>query len=121
LSGKFSGLLFILLMLSAIDPSIFMPVYTITLPYLIFYIAYVPAGKIRLYNNFGDYSYGMYVYAYPVQQAVMAAYPSASLVEMIVYPFIITLVLAYFSWHIVEKKALALKNASPWALLSRRS
>jgi len=121
LSGKFSGLLFVLLMLSAIDPSFFMPVYTLSLPYLIFYIAYVPAGKIRLYNNFGDYSYGMYVYAYPVQQAVMAAYPSASLVEMIIYPFVITLLLAYFSWQLVEKKALALKNVNPWQLLSRRS
>lgn len=121
LSTKLAAFLFVLLMFCAVDQSFFVPAYTIALPYLIFYIAYVPAGKVRLYNRFGDYSYGMYVYAYPVQQAVIAAYPSASLVEMIVYPFALTLVLAYFSWHIVEKKALALKNVNPWQLFSQRS
>jgi len=118
LANKFAAILFALVIFSAANQSLFAIVYTLSLPYLIFYIAYVPAGKVRAYNKVGDYSYGMYVYAYPIQQALIAVYPEMSLLEMILYSFVLTLVMAYCSWHVIEKKALALKNYTPRALCS---
>jgi peptidoglycan/LPS O-acetylase OafA/YrhL len=42
--------------------------YIIFLPYLVFYVAYIPSGFVRNFNKFGDYSYGIYLYAFPLQQ-----------------------------------------------------
>ena len=59
----------------------------------------------------GDYSYGLYIYGYPVQQMLaefgvvhrgIAVYFTLSL--------LITLALAIGSWHLVEKHALRLKS-----------
>lgn len=41
--------------------------YTLGLGYLVLYLAYVPGGWLRRYNRMGDYSYGLYIYAFPVQ------------------------------------------------------
>lgn len=110
LSGKATIVLVFLLFMSFFGNDTFFPVYCVVLPYFIFYIAYVPGGFIRLFNRLGDYSYGMYIYAYPIQQSIMVIYPEISIVEHIIYSFFITLFLAYISWNFLEKKALAMKN-----------
>lgn len=56
------------------------------------------------------YSYGMYIYAFPVQQAVMNLYPSTSTIMLMLTAFILTLLLSILSWRIVEKPALKWKN-----------
>ncbi len=56
-----------------------------------------------------DYSYGIYIYGFPLQQvaiALGAATPLANLGA----GFAMTLVAAALSWHLVEKPALALKS-----------
>ena len=45
----------------------------VALPYLIYYIAFCPVPFWRFTNIVGDISYGFYIYAYPVQQAVVAS------------------------------------------------
>jgi len=59
----------------------------------------------------GDYSYGIYIYAYPVQQCLLSAgvlrYGMASYLALVV---VITVLLAFASWHLVEKRALAWKS-----------
>ncbi len=40
-------------------------------PYLVVFMALVPAGFFRTYNKVGDYSYGLYIYGFPVQQSLM--------------------------------------------------
>jgi peptidoglycan/LPS O-acetylase OafA/YrhL len=51
--------------------------------YLVFYLAYVPKGFLRKYNELGDYSYGFYVYAFPVQQTLYHYRPNISFSEMV--------------------------------------
>lgn len=91
--------------------------YIILLPYTLFYIAFVPAGAIRKFNLIGDYSYGIYIYAFPFQQLTMLFFPSSSVTQLIFISTIPTLILAYISWNTVEKNSLKLKNI---ILINRR-
>jgi len=88
---------------------IFFPVYTILLGYLVLYLAYVPNGFIRRFNKLGDYSYGVYIYAFPVQQSIAALVPTIDVARLFIYAFVVTLSLAILSWHFIEKPALQLK------------
>lgn len=108
---RWIGMTIPFLLVSAFNQDLFFVVYTLCLPFIIFYLAYVPKGKIRQFNQFGDYSYGVYIYAFPVQQSLIAFMPNLSVTGMIMGSFAITLVLAMLSWHLIEKRALKMKNA----------
>jgi peptidoglycan/LPS O-acetylase OafA/YrhL len=56
-----------------------------------------------------DYSYGIYIYAFPVQQVVASYWPKMPLGSYLLVVGFVTLVLAAASWHWVEKPALAFK------------
>lgn len=53
-----------------------------------------------------DYSYGIFLYGFPVQQAVMATWPSLSPTALCVVSTVLVLPLALASWHLVERPAL---------------
>jgi peptidoglycan/LPS O-acetylase OafA/YrhL len=79
--------------------------------YLLFFIAYhrrIPFGNFARY---GDFSYGVYLYAWPVQQVLVYFFYS-SLNPWILFfsAFCITTMLAFCSWHLVEKPFLKLKR-----------
>ena len=59
----------------------------------------------------GNYSYGLYLYGYPVQQAVSALLPEWR-VWYIHFPLslALTLILAAFSWHFVESKVMSYRK-----------
>jgi peptidoglycan/LPS O-acetylase OafA/YrhL len=110
LSRPLFWLLLVALLASTIDKRAFFIVYSLAVPYLLFYFAYVPAGFIRHYNRVGDYSYGVYIYAFPVQQSVVALIPHVSVLSMFLLSATITLTLAVLSWHLLERRALNLKG-----------
>jgi len=95
---------------STISHGFFMACYVLFLPYVVLYLAYIPSGWIRSFNNCGDYSYGMYIYAFPVQQAIAATTPGVHVLPMLLLSFVITLFFAGLSWNLIEKPALRLKN-----------
>lgn len=70
------------------------------------YLAYVPSGFIRAFNHMGDYSYGIYIYAFPVQVTAHQLWPELSVTGMYVVAMPITLALAVVSWTFVESPAL---------------
>ncbi len=106
----FFGGLLALVLAAGLDKQLFFLAYTLGIAYLLFYLAYVPAGAVRHYNRVGDYSYGMYIYAFPVQQAIAASIPGVSVAAMIGLSAVVTLALAVLSWHLLEKRALGLKG-----------
>ncbi|MDY7000918.1 MAG: acyltransferase [Thermodesulfobacteriota bacterium] len=78
--------------------------------YVIFWIAYVPKGMILRYNNIGDFSYGVYIYAFPVQQFLIYKFAGLSVSWLIFGASLIVLPLAMTSWYFVEKRALGMKG-----------
>jgi peptidoglycan/LPS O-acetylase OafA/YrhL len=101
--------LVILLTVATSNKHAFFVVYVFAIAYILFYLAYVPSGLIRKYNQLGDYSYGIYIYAFPVQQSVAALIPGVSVSQMILISATYTLLFATLSWHILERRSLELK------------
>lgn len=112
LSVKFLLIASIALIFSSLNKDVFFLLYVLLIPYFVFCLAYLPRGKIRLFNNFGDYSYGLYIYAFPVQQAVAASFVGVSITLMIILSLFFTLLLSILSWYLVEEKCLKLKGRS---------
>lgn len=90
--------------------------FTIAVGYVVFWLAYVPGGFVRRYNDLGDYSYGMYIYAYAMQGLVVFLVGSTSILVHVALAFPITLILAYLSWRIVEAPSLAFLKRLPTSL-----
>jgi peptidoglycan/LPS O-acetylase OafA/YrhL len=67
----------------------------------------------------GDYSYGVYLYAFPIQQ-VLANYFTLSYFTHFCCSFFIAFLFAYFSWHVIEKPMLRLKSANWLQLLKQK-
>lgn len=74
--------------------------------YALFWIAYVPRGAILGYNRVGDYSYGLYLYAFPIQQALVMYWPEMAPMTIFALASLLTLGCAIVSWHLIEKPAL---------------
>ena len=101
------------LLLSAGSPKAFNYLYTLSIGYIVVFVAYFPAGLILEYNRLGDYSYGFYIYAFPVQQSVVALVPGISAPQLMLVSMVVTAVLAVLSWHLLEKRCLGLKKYRP--------
>lgn len=82
----------------------------IVLPYAVLSFATQPVPVICKAGCFGDPSYGLYVYGFAVQQALfhLGGTTMGPISNAVIATFI-TLILAYASWHLLEKRALAFK------------
>jgi peptidoglycan/LPS O-acetylase OafA/YrhL len=72
--------------------------------YALFYLAYVPQGPAQRFGRFGDFSYGTYLYAFPVQQILIRysdRYTTPMHLFLVALP--LTLVVAIASWYGVER------------------
>ena len=111
LSTRLFLFLVFLIILSNKNAQVYYVLHYLLIGYVILYLAYIPKGKIRYFNRLGDYSYGLYIYAYPVQQSVIALNPGISGLNAFYMSFLITLILAIVSWHLLERKMLTFKNS----------
>ena len=65
---------------------------------------------LRSTGRFGDPSYGMYLYAFPIQQLVLQfGWPNLGFWPTLMISTVLTIGMGYFSWHLLEKRALRLK------------
>ena len=82
----------------------------IALPYIVLYLAHLK-GKINGFSKLGDFSYGIYIYAFPVQQMLIYFFgTNISISKLFIYSTLIVLPLSILSWYLVEEKALKLKS-----------
>jgi len=78
---------------------------------LAFGLSYSP--MLNRLTRSGDYSYGIYIYAFPIQQTMVYLYPHMSLSSYLPLCFVLCGLCAILSWHLVEKPSLALKPRNP--------
>lgn len=88
-----------------------LPVEWLTMPYMVISFGLLSLPGLRQIGHFGDISYGLYLYAFPVQQLLLYLRPDVP--APILICTLLTLPLAFLSWHLVEKQALRLKPGSP--------
>ncbi len=73
---------------------------------LIFYLGFATNTLIDRYNQLGDYSYGVYIYAFPVQEVLAYQMKGIGPISMMIIAFPIVLIAAMVSWHFIEKPAM---------------
>ncbi|WP_159017966.1 acyltransferase family protein [Algibacter sp. L3A6] len=71
-------------------------------------LGYTPIKGIKDFGKIGDLSYGIYIYSFFIQQLLMWFF-KLNTINLAVYSLLISVVLAYLSWHLVEKSALRYK------------
>ncbi len=84
----------------------------VALAYGILWFALVPAGPLRLFNRIGDYSYGLYILCFPIQQTFVMLDPDIGPGALFVCSFPAVLAIAVLSWHFIEHPALRLKASA---------
>ena len=92
----------------------------IFLAYLVLWVALDRHLCWRAFNRVGDYSYGLYIYAYPIQQTIVAYNTDISPWHLFFLSFALTLPCAILSWHFLERRALDLKGKVDISSLARR-
>jgi peptidoglycan/LPS O-acetylase OafA/YrhL len=80
------------------------------LAYVVLVAAYHPLLQWPLFNRAGDYSYGLYVYSFPLQQTLMQRFPGLEPAGLFALSLPLGIAVAAVSWHAIEKPALALKS-----------
>lgn len=79
-------------------------------PYATLAVGLRPWPVVRHAARWGDFSYGLYIYAFPMQQLSIALLgPQAGHGSLFVLSLGLTLLGAVFSWHVVEAPWLARK------------
>jgi len=78
--------------------------------YLVIYLALIPKTSLTKFGKYGDFSYGIYIWAFPVQQVVAQSHSSYGSYFNAIVSFPFVLILAILSWHFIEKPSLRLKG-----------
>ena len=100
----------ILLAGTAVPPAPAMVGAQVAFAYLLGVAAFRSPAPLRRFSAaLPDYSYGIYIYAFPVQQVVIALGWGLTPLGNLWVSFLVLLPVAAASWHAVESPALALK------------
>jgi len=98
-----------------------LPIEWFTLPYMVVCFGRLSLPVVRDVGRFGDFSYGLYLYAFPIQQLVLTLWPSLA------YPVMtcvtLTIPVALLSWHLIERPLLRWKSSGPadWSTSGRET
>jgi peptidoglycan/LPS O-acetylase OafA/YrhL len=76
--------------------------------YLLFFIAFTPVAALNVFKHLPDVSYGLYLYAWPVQLLVIWQLSNASPWLVFIVSIIISTGLGLASWFLIEKPSLKL-------------
>ena len=100
-------------------PDLRFPLAWIALSYCVLAVGFASTPIVRRAARFGDLSYGLYLWAFPVQQTVLLLFGILPFVQNLALVVAITAVLAFASWHLLEKRALAARFRLPWFRTAR--
>lgn len=69
-------------------------------------------------DKIGDISYGVYIYAFSIQQTLMHFFKLSSL-ELMFLSIPLSMLFGYFSWHLIEAEMLHYKKFHPMSFIKR--
>lgn len=84
-------------------------IYFLATPFLVNSIAQIKWVTNKS-GKYGDFTYGIYVFAFPVQQMLVASHVVSSPWQLLLYSIISVVPLSILSWHLIEKRFLKLKS-----------
>jgi peptidoglycan/LPS O-acetylase OafA/YrhL len=93
-------------------PEIFVMASWVMLPFLALAFGLASNPWLSRLANY-DYSYGIYIYAFPMQQTVAKFWPQMPMGVYLAITSAATFALAALSWHWIERPALRLKPTRP--------
>lgn len=83
----------------------------VSIPLITIAIGSASTPFFNKFGRFGDLSYGFYIYAFPVQQLVVHFLNGKiDVYTAMIISTAVTLTIAFFSWHLIEKPAMKLKR-----------
>jgi peptidoglycan/LPS O-acetylase OafA/YrhL len=82
----------------------------VSVPYIILFLGHRGLAWARPLAAGGDVSYGLYIYAFPVEQALVALHPRLGWGALVLSSLAATYLLALASWRLVEQPSLRLKR-----------
>lgn len=90
------------------SPILFPALHLICIPYIVLSFGFAKPPIFSFVSKYGDYSYGIYLYAFPMQQ-IAVFFWNAHLLYNLLFSLLSSFALAFLSWHLIEKKMLSLK------------
>jgi peptidoglycan/LPS O-acetylase OafA/YrhL len=78
------------------------------LSYLTLYLAYLP--RLAIPRFIDDFSYGIYLYAFPIQQVLSHTFPSIGPFRLMAMSVPLAWMAGWISWKLIEKPAISLKD-----------
>jgi peptidoglycan/LPS O-acetylase OafA/YrhL len=80
----------------------------VSIPYIILFISFSSITPLNKLSVFGDPSYGIYLYSFPVTQCTLF-FLKNSIWNLAIILFV-SITLGYISWFLIESKTLNLKK-----------
>ncbi len=81
--------------------------------YLLFFAAYMPMGRLQHFAARGDFSYGLYLYAFPIQLILTRrVFRDLTPIALFLLAWAITGLFAVLSWRLIERPFMRLKGSS---------
>ena len=94
---------------TALNPAVATFIAWLALPFTVLVLGLASTPGIRSLGRFGDLSYGMYLWGFLIQQLVIEWLNPLPLLVNTFLVISVTGAIAFASWHLVEKRALAHK------------
>jgi len=88
-----------------------LPLLWILLPYCVIFLALKLPRPFKNWSRYGDFSFGIYLYAFPIQQIISnSKLLGDSHIYIVLMSSIVTCIFAYFSWHLVESPSMTIRR-----------
>lgn len=114
MSGKIVAAAVVLLV-AATPAGLYNQAFPIFAGYAVLWAGLTPVACIKDAGRYGDISYGLYVWGWPVQQIMAQYVGTGSWAQNFVLAYPVTAAIAYVSWRYIEAPALKLKAEGPGA------
>jgi peptidoglycan/LPS O-acetylase OafA/YrhL len=93
---------------------------TLAIPYSVVVVATRTPASLRRLTQYGDFSYGLYLWGWIVQRTLLQIFPGITGAEMFAIALPTSYALGAVSWFAVEKRFLKLKPSGRWTFGGRK-